>query len=319
MDLMTTITSSPRARVACAHLSSTMDQGYSSADYLPLQSGHATRPVSSLSSSSVFSGSSPRPVATTAERPQRRRRLAPTRRRPPRRPSRPPRRFRATSPCSRRRRSRTPSTTSGAAFTAANPDAKVTFSFDASSALVQQITQGAPADVFASADTAQHGQADRRRPERHRAGDLRHEPAGDHRAAGQPEGHHRRRRPRQPRPQGRGLRAARCPCGKYAKQILDAAGVTVTPVSLEQNVKGVVTKVTAGEADAGIVYITDVTAAGDKAEGVDHPRRHQRGRPVPDRQRQGVDERRTSTRRSSTSCSAPTARRSWRSTASWPP
>ena len=44
----------------------------------------------------------------------------------------------------------------------ANPDAKVTFSFDASSALVQQITQGAPADVFASADTGEHGQADRR-------------------------------------------------------------------------------------------------------------------------------------------------------------
>jgi len=42
----------------------------------------------------------------------------------------------------------------GDAFTAANPDAKATFSFDASSALVQQITQGAPADVFASADTA---------------------------------------------------------------------------------------------------------------------------------------------------------------------
>ena len=42
----------------------------------------------------------------------------------------------------------------GAAFTTANPDAKATFSYDASSALVQQITQGAPADVFASADTA---------------------------------------------------------------------------------------------------------------------------------------------------------------------
>ena len=42
----------------------------------------------------------------------------------------------------------------GEAFTAANPDAKATFSYDASSALVQQITQGAPADVFASADTA---------------------------------------------------------------------------------------------------------------------------------------------------------------------
>ena len=42
----------------------------------------------------------------------------------------------------------------GEAFTAANPDAEATFSFDASSALVQQITEGAPADVFASADTA---------------------------------------------------------------------------------------------------------------------------------------------------------------------
>ena len=45
----------------------------------------------------------------------------------------------------------------------------------------------------------------------------------------------------------------------------------MTPVSLEQNVKGVVTKVTAGEADAGIVYVTDVTAAGTKAAGVDIP------------------------------------------------
>jgi molybdate transport system substrate-binding protein len=59
------------------------------------------------------------------------------------------------------------------------------------------------------------------------------------------------------------------PCGTYAKRILDAAKVTVTPVSQEQNVKGVVTKVTAGEADAGIVYATDVKAAGAKAAGVD--------------------------------------------------
>ena len=67
------------------------------------------------------------------------------------------------------------------------------------------------------------------------------------------------------------LCAPEVPCGKYAKQILDTAKVAVTPVSLEQNVKGVVTKVTAGEADAGIVYVTDVTAAGSKAEGVDIP------------------------------------------------
>jgi molybdate transport system substrate-binding protein len=45
----------------------------------------------------------------------------------------------------------------------------------------------------------------------------------------------------------------------------------VTPASLAQNVKGVVTPVTAGEADAGIVYVTDVMAAGDKAEAVDIP------------------------------------------------
>ncbi len=67
------------------------------------------------------------------------------------------------------------------------------------------------------------------------------------------------------------LCAAEVPCGKYAQQILTTAGVAVTPVSLEQNVKGVVTKVTADEADAGIVYVTDVIAAGDAAAGVDIP------------------------------------------------
>jgi molybdate transport system substrate-binding protein len=61
------------------------------------------------------------------------------------------------------------------------------------------------------------------------------------------------------------------PCGKYAQQLFDNAKVSVTPKSLEQNVKAVVAKVTAGEADAGIVYITDVKAAGAKAAGVEVP------------------------------------------------
>jgi molybdate transport system substrate-binding protein len=61
------------------------------------------------------------------------------------------------------------------------------------------------------------------------------------------------------------------PCGGYAQQVLAAAGVEVRPVSLEQNVKGVVTKVTAGEADAGIVYVTDIAAAGGNAEEVPIP------------------------------------------------
>jgi len=158
----------------------------------------------------------------------------------------------------------------GAAFTAANPEAKVTFSFDASSALVQQISQGAPADVFASADTSNMDKVSQ-------AGLNGSEPvifATNLLAIIVPKGN----------PAGvtgvadlanSDVKVVVCapevPCGKYASQIFDAAGITVRPVSQEQNVKGVVTKVTAGEADAGIVYITDVTAAGDKAEAVSIP------------------------------------------------
>ncbi len=65
--------------------------------------------------------------------------------------------------------------------------------------------------------------------------------------------------------------APEVPCGTYAAKIYEHAGVTVTPRSLEENVKAVVTKVTLGEADAGIVYATDVTAAGADAEGVEIP------------------------------------------------
>ena len=154
----------------------------------------------------------------------------------------------------------------GAAFSAANPDATATFSFDASSALVQQITEGAPADVFASADTnnmtkltdaALNGSE----PVIFATNLLTIIVAPDN-------------------PLGitgvadlanPAIKTVICapevPCGNYANQIFTAAGVTVTPVSLEQNVRGVVTKVTAGEADAGIVYVTDVTAgAGDMVE-----------------------------------------------------
>lgn len=61
------------------------------------------------------------------------------------------------------------------------------------------------------------------------------------------------------------------PAGKYAKQVLDQAGVTVNPVSREIDVKSTAAKVTNGEADAAIVYATDVTAAGSKGEGVEIP------------------------------------------------
>jgi molybdate transport system substrate-binding protein len=158
----------------------------------------------------------------------------------------------------------------GDAFTKKYPDAKATFSFDASSALVTQITQGAPADVFASADIANMDKLTT-------AGLNGSEPvvfATNLLTIIVPKGN-----PKGitgvadlAKPENKVvLCASEVPCGKYAKQILDSAGVAVTPVSLEQTVKGVVTKVTAGEADAGIVYVTDVQAASDKADMVEIP------------------------------------------------
>jgi len=65
--------------------------------------------------------------------------------------------------------------------------------------------------------------------------------------------------------------APEVPCGAVAQEIFKNAGVTVKPVSGETNVGGVVTKVTLGEADAGIVYVTDVKANAGKATGVAIP------------------------------------------------
>jgi molybdate transport system substrate-binding protein len=155
----------------------------------------------------------------------------------------------------------------GTAFTKANPAAKVTFSFDASSALAAQIVQGAPADVFASADTVNMDKLtaaglNGSTPSTFATNSLAIiVPAGNPKAIS---GVADLAKP--------GIKVVLCaeqvPCGRYARQVLDNAKVTVTPASAEQNVRGVVTKVTAGEADAGIVYTTDVKAAGSKAASV---------------------------------------------------
>jgi molybdate transport system substrate-binding protein len=155
----------------------------------------------------------------------------------------------------------------GKRFSSANGGTRVTFNFAGSQALATQIQQSAPADVFASADLANMD----------KVGDLvgtAHNFASNLLAIVVENGN----------PKGIGtladlagkdvkvvLAAEEVPAGRYAKQVLDKAGVDVPPVSQEDNVKAVVTKVALGEADAGIVYVTDVTAGGDKVEGVDIP------------------------------------------------
>lgn len=155
----------------------------------------------------------------------------------------------------------------GQDFTAANPHTKVTFNFAGSQALATQIQQGAPADVFASADTTNMDKVkDLVATPQNFASNLLQIVVG-------------KGNPRAVRgladltnPDLKVVLAAPdVPAGKYARQALDAQHVTVRPVSLEDNVKSVVTKVALGEADAGIVYVTDVTAGGDKVSGVDIP------------------------------------------------
>jgi molybdate transport system substrate-binding protein len=157
----------------------------------------------------------------------------------------------------------------GKAFEAANPGTRVTFSFGASSTLATQVNQGAPADIFASADEAnmkkvtEAGNAtDPTTFARNRLSIL----VGQ----GNPEGIYTLADLASP-----GVTFVLCavevPCGRFGQQALDKAGVTAKPKSYEENVKAVVTKVTLGEADAGIVYVTDAKAASGRGQGVDIP------------------------------------------------
>lgn len=156
----------------------------------------------------------------------------------------------------------------GDAFSSAHPDVDVVLNVGASSALVSQIAEGAPADVFASADERSIA-----RLPRVRVGDPVVFATNTMEivvAPGNPLGI-------------RGLTdvadpelivvicSPEVPCGGYAAEVIARAEVELTPKSFEQNVSAVVAKVTLGEADAGIVYRTDVAAAGDDAAGVEIP------------------------------------------------
>ena len=158
----------------------------------------------------------------------------------------------------------------GASFQAAHPGTTVQFNFAGSPTLVRQIEQGAAADVFASADTTNMDRlkADGFTVETPQV--FAHNKLEIVVAAGNPKGITGLADLAKP-----GLiyitAAPTVPAGKYALQILASAGVKVTPKSLETDVKSVVSKIELGEADAGIVYVTDVKAAGSKVTGVPIP------------------------------------------------
>ncbi|MFD9433007.1 molybdate ABC transporter substrate-binding protein [Streptomyces sp. NPDC060002] len=161
-------------------------------------------------------------------------------------------------------------TTLGEEFEEAHPGTKVTFSFGGSDSLAASITGGAPADVFASASPKTMAIVT---------------DAGD--ASGTPATFVRNQLEIATLPGNpdkiaslkdltrSGLKVVLCdktvPCGAAAQKALDAGKLKLTPVSYEQDVKAALTKVELKEADAAVVYRTDVHAAGDKVEGVEFP------------------------------------------------
>lgn len=158
----------------------------------------------------------------------------------------------------------------GRDFETANPGAKVTFNFAGSSQLATQINQGAPADVFASASPAtmktvtDAGSAD----------GIAVTFVKNQLVIAVPKGN----------PKGvtglaglttPGMKVALCaeqvPCGGAARKALDTAGVKLTPVTLEQDVRAALSKVKLGEVDAALVYRTDAKAAASDVDGIEFP------------------------------------------------
>jgi len=143
------------------------------------------------------------------------------------------------------------------------------FNYAGTQTLTAQLTQGAQADVFASADTAHMTTVQD-------AGLLAGPPKifAHNRLEiavekGNPKGIHTLADLARP-----GLVVVLAdpsvPAGKYSQQALAKANVTVHPASLEPQVTGVLSKVSLGEADAGIVYVSDIVTSG-KADGVEIP------------------------------------------------
>ncbi|GAA1713643.1 molybdate ABC transporter substrate-binding protein [Nonomuraea bangladeshensis] len=157
----------------------------------------------------------------------------------------------------------------GRTFEAAHPGTTVKFNFGSSATLAQQIVQGAPADVFAAASPATM------------------KTVTDASLAASPVTFVRNKLqiavPKDNPAKVDELKdltdakvkvalcAEQVPCGAAAVKALDAAGLRVTPVTLEQDVKATLTKVELGEVDAALVYRTDVIASAGKVTGIEFP------------------------------------------------
>ncbi|MGI3783090.1 MAG: molybdate ABC transporter substrate-binding protein [Janthinobacterium lividum] len=158
-------------------------------------------------------------------------------------------------------------TTLGQQFETAHPGTEVAFSFAGSSDLVTQLQQGAPADVFASADTNNMTKV-----------------VADKLVAGSPVNFATNTLEIAVPPDNPakvtsfadlskpGVKLVVCapqvPCGAAATKIETATNTTLKPVSEENAVTDVLGKVESGEADAGLVYVTDVKGAADKVKGI---------------------------------------------------
>lgn len=158
----------------------------------------------------------------------------------------------------------------GARFERNHPGTKVAFNFAGSSDLVAQLGQGAPADVFASADAANMARAVDGALVSGAPVDFATNTLTIVTTPGNP-----RRITAFADLAAPGLQVVVCapqvPCGSATEKVEDATGVRLTPVSEESAVTDVLGKITSGQADAGLVYVTDAIGAGDKVTSVPFP------------------------------------------------
>lgn len=154
----------------------------------------------------------------------------------------------------------------GKQFEAAHPGDTVKFSFGGSSTLATQITGGAPADVFASAAPANMdtvvsaGDASSPQDFAKNTAEVAVPPSNPAKVTSVND------------LAKSSVKVALCqpkvPCGVVAAEVFKNAAITVKPVTLQPDVKSVLTQVELGNVDAGMVYVTDVKAAGTKVKGV---------------------------------------------------